>query len=111
MTSISDRELWVDSRRATAVNVLRGRASVRYVMHQVGEGDEIVAQLSVGDAVFWVTAASPELGPAESVRAGRAAPAAVCCWSSTTHYAVLDQSLRARGSRALTGAGRVWLSA
>ena len=27
-------------------------------MHRVGEGDEIVAQLSIGDAAFWVTAAS-----------------------------------------------------
>ena len=27
-------------------------------MHRVGDGDDIVAQLSVGDAAFWVTAAS-----------------------------------------------------
>jgi PhnB protein len=31
------------------------------VTRQVGDGDDIVAQLAVGDAAFWVTAANPEL--------------------------------------------------
>jgi PhnB protein len=32
------------------------------VLHRVGEGDDIVAQLAVGDALFWVAAAGPDLG-------------------------------------------------
>ena len=30
-------------------------------MHSVGDGDDIVAQLGVGDAFFWVTAASASM--------------------------------------------------
>ncbi len=32
------------------------------VQHKVGSGDDIVAQLAVGDAVFWVAAADPAMG-------------------------------------------------
>lgn len=32
------------------------------VLHRVGEGDDIVCQLAVGDARFWVAAATPETG-------------------------------------------------
>jgi PhnB protein len=51
MTSIQP-ELRVEPRR-------RGRRLLRAafgasVLHNVGEGDDIVAQLAVGDAVFWV---------------------------------------------------------
>jgi PhnB protein len=53
MTSIQP-ELWVD----------RGGAAVRFyqaafgatVLHLVGEGDDIVAQLAIGDAAFWIAA-------------------------------------------------------
>jgi len=53
MTSIQP-QLWVD----------RGRAAVAFyesafrarVLHLVGEGEDIVAQLAVDDAVFWVAA-------------------------------------------------------
>ena len=31
------------------------------VLHRIGDGDDIVVQLAVGDAVFWVTAASPDM--------------------------------------------------
>ena len=31
-------------------------------MHRIGDGDDIVAQLAVGDAAFWVAAASPDAG-------------------------------------------------
>jgi PhnB protein len=31
------------------------------VLHLVGDGDDIVAQLAVGDARFWVTAADPAM--------------------------------------------------
>jgi PhnB protein len=30
-------------------------------MHRVGDCDDIVAQLGVGDAAFWVTASSPSM--------------------------------------------------
>jgi PhnB protein len=53
-------ELWVEE---------TGRALAFYrdafgatVVHRVGEGDDIVAQVAVGDAMFWVAAASPEMG-------------------------------------------------
>ena len=31
------------------------------VLHRVGEGDDIVAQLAVGNAAFWVAAADPSV--------------------------------------------------
>lgn len=31
------------------------------MVHRVGEGDDIVAQLAVGEACFWVAAASPAM--------------------------------------------------
>lgn len=45
-------ELWVD-RGAEAVAFYR-RAFDAVVLHQVGDGEDIVAQLQVGDARFWV---------------------------------------------------------
>jgi PhnB protein len=55
MTSIQP-ELWVESpRSAVAFYQTAFGASV---LHQVGEGDDIVAQLGVGEAAFWVAAAS-----------------------------------------------------
>ena len=32
------------------------------MLHQVGEGDDIVAHLAIGDAAFWVAAAAPAMG-------------------------------------------------
>jgi PhnB protein len=55
MTSIQP-ELWVD--RAGAAIAFYQEAFGARVMHRVGDGNDIVAQLSVGDAAFWVTAAS-----------------------------------------------------
>ena len=55
MTSIQP-ELWVD--RAGAAIAFYQEAFSARVLHRVGDGDDIVAQLSVGDAAFWVTAAS-----------------------------------------------------
>ena len=52
MTGIQP-ELWVD-RPAEAV-AFYGAAFGARVLHQVGEGDDIVAQLAVGDAAFWVS--------------------------------------------------------
>ena len=58
MTSIQP-ELWVD--RAAAAVAFYEAAFGATVVHRVGEGDEIVAQLTVGDAAFWVAAASPAM--------------------------------------------------
>ena len=51
MTGIQP-ELWID-RAAAAVAFYQAAFGAR-VLHQVGEGDEIVAQLAIGDAAFWV---------------------------------------------------------
>jgi len=59
MTSIQP-ELWVD--RASQAVAFYADAFGATVLHRVGEGDEIVAQLAVGDAVFWVAAAESSMG-------------------------------------------------
>jgi PhnB protein len=46
-------ELWID-RAAATVAFYQASFGAR-VLHQVGEGDEIVAQLAIGDAAFWVS--------------------------------------------------------
>ncbi len=55
MTSIQP-ELWVDT-PGEAVAFYEAAFDAR-VLHRVGEGNDIVAQLGVGDATFWVAAAS-----------------------------------------------------
>ena len=58
MTAIQP-ELWVDEpREAVAFYKAAFGAST---LHLVGEGDDIVAQLSVGGAAFWVATASPAM--------------------------------------------------
>ena len=52
-------ELWVD--RADAAVTFYQEAFGAAVLHRVGEGDQIVAQLAVGDAAFWVAAADPSM--------------------------------------------------
>ena len=58
MTSIQP-ELWV-SRPATAVAFYQAAFGASVLM-QVGEGEDVVAQLAIGDAVFWVGASGDEL--------------------------------------------------
>jgi PhnB protein len=58
MTSIQP-ELWVD--RASAAIDFYQAAFGATVLHRVGAGDDIVAQLSVGGAAFWVAAASSSM--------------------------------------------------
>jgi PhnB protein len=53
-------ELWVD-RPSEAVAFYAAAFGAR-VVHRVGEGDDIVAQLAVGDAAFWVASASTPMG-------------------------------------------------
>jgi PhnB protein len=56
VTSIQP-ELWVESpREALAFYEAAFGATV---IHCVGDGDDIVAQLGVGEAAFWVALASP----------------------------------------------------
>src|SRR4051812_19215644 len=59
VTSIQP-QLWVDA-SGQAVDFYADAFGAT-VVHQVGEGDDIVAQLAVGDAAFWVSSAGPELG-------------------------------------------------
>lgn len=54
MTSIQP-ELWVD-RGATAVAFYQA-AFGAIALHRVGAGEDIVAQLAIGDAAFWVSTA------------------------------------------------------
>jgi PhnB protein len=49
-------ELWVDNPRE-AISFYETAFGAK-TLHRVGEGDDVVAQLGVGDAVFWVAAAS-----------------------------------------------------
>jgi PhnB protein len=49
----SQPELWID-RTAEAVAFYEAAFGAR-VLHRVGEGDEIVVQLAIGDAAFWVS--------------------------------------------------------
>jgi PhnB protein len=51
MTSIQP-ELWVD-RAASAVAFYEAALGAK-ILHQVGEEEDIVAQLAIGDAAFWV---------------------------------------------------------
>jgi PhnB protein len=53
-------ELWVEQ-AGKALAFYRDAFSAR-VVHCVGEGDDIVAQLAVGEALFWVAAAGPDMG-------------------------------------------------
>jgi PhnB protein len=52
-------ELWVD-RAGTAVAFYQAAFGAA-VLHRVGEGDDIVAQLAVGGAAFWVSSAGPAM--------------------------------------------------
>jgi PhnB protein len=58
VTSIQ-KELWVDA--AGAAVAFYQSAFGATVLHRVGEGDDIVAQLGVGDAAFWVSAAGASI--------------------------------------------------
>jgi PhnB protein len=51
MTSIQP-ELWVDTPREALAFYEAAFGAV--IIHRVGEGEDILAQLSVGDATFWV---------------------------------------------------------
>ena len=65
MTGIQP-ELWIE-RAAAAVAFYQAAFGAR-VLHQVGEGDDIVAQLAIGDAPFWVSSGGSQ-GPRFSPQA------------------------------------------
>lgn len=58
MTSIQP-ELWVEG--ASRAVTFYQTAFDAIVIHRVGQGDDIVAQLAVGTARFWVTEANPSM--------------------------------------------------
>jgi PhnB protein len=58
MTSIQP-ELWVDN-PGQALRFYEAAFGAT-VLHCVGEGGDLVAQLSVGDAAFWVAGSSPSM--------------------------------------------------
>jgi PhnB protein len=69
MTSIQP-ELWVD-RPATAVAFYEAAFGASTVL-RVGDGEDIVAQVAVGEAIFWVGAADPAMNRLEPRSAGGA---------------------------------------
>jgi PhnB protein len=69
MASI-EPQLWVDG-AASAVRFYEA-AFGAVVRHRVGDGEDIVALLTVGDAAFWVTAADPGMGRLSPLAAGGA---------------------------------------
>ena len=58
MTAVQP-ELWVD--RPSEAVAFYERAFGATVLHRVGEGDDIVAQLGVGDAAFWIAPSSESM--------------------------------------------------
>src|SRR5665213_857784 len=58
MTGI-EPQLWVEG--ASAAVTFYCSAFGALVLHQVGDGDDIVAQLAVGSARFWVAEASGDM--------------------------------------------------
>jgi PhnB protein len=68
MTTGIQPELWTD--QAAAAVAFYQAAFGAVVLHQVGAGDDIVAQLGVGQAAFWVTAADPAAGRLSPASAG-----------------------------------------
>ena len=51
-------ELWVDS--GVAALAFYPTAFGARVVHQVGDGDDIVAQLAIADAAFWIATTGPD---------------------------------------------------
>jgi PhnB protein len=70
VTSIQP-ELWVD-RAAEAVAFYQA-AFGAIVLHRVGGGEDIVAQLAIGDAAFWVARAASAAAVARDPPFGAAA--------------------------------------
>jgi PhnB protein len=67
VTSI-EPQFWTELAAAAVAFYERGFGAV--VVHQVGDGDDIVAQLAVGEARFWVSSADPVNGRLDPLSAG-----------------------------------------
>lgn len=67
MTGI-EPELWID--RASAAVAFYETAFGATTLLRVGDGDDIVARLEVGDARFWVAPADPAIGRLDPLTAG-----------------------------------------
>lgn len=59
VTSI-EPELWIDH-AAEAVTFYE-KAFGAVTLHRVGDGDDIIVQLAIGEARFWVAPAGPDMG-------------------------------------------------
>jgi PhnB protein len=70
MTGGIEPQLWTARAAAAVAFYEQGFGAV--VLHRVGDGDDIVAQLAVGDARFWVSAADPDGGRLDPLSAGGA---------------------------------------
>ena len=95
MTSIQP-ELWVD--RAGAAVAFYEAAFGASVLHRVGEGDDIVAQLAVSDAVFWVASAQSSMK--------RFSPQAIGGATSRTLLVADDPDAGGRGRQGRAGGRR-----
>jgi PhnB protein len=73
-------ELWVENAREALT--FYAAAFGATVLHLVGDRDDIVAQLGVGDAAFWVAPASSTMKRL-SPRAINRATSERCSWSTT----------------------------
>lgn len=87
MTSIQP-ELWVE--RAASAVAFYTEAFGASVLHLVGEGEDVVAQLGIGDAAFWVASAASDLG--------RLSPAAIGGATSRNLLVVDDPDAMVRRS-------------
>jgi PhnB protein len=66
LATLIQRELWID-RPDVAVTFYQAAFGAR-VLHRVGEGGDVVAQLVVGDAAFWISSGGAD-GPRFSPQA------------------------------------------
>lgn len=93
-------ELWVQ-RPAEAIAFYQAAFGAA-VVHRVGDGEDVVAQLVVGDAAFWIANADP--------RSGRFSPAAIGGGTSRTLLVVdnpdaIVQAARTAGATVTTPVG------
>ena len=58
MTSFQP-QLWIE--HADAAVSFYEQAFAAKVLHRVGDGDDVVVQLAIGDAAFWVSRADPTM--------------------------------------------------
>ena len=93
-------ELWVD--RAGAAVEFYKAAFGAVVLHSVGRGDDIVVQLAVGEAVFWLAAASPEIQRFSPNAIGGTTGRSLLVVDDPTE--VLEQAVRA-GAREIAAIG------